>query len=663
MHHTQKSSMLFVFMSQPDFSCNPYALYEYVRDHTNHETAWIVKANDKFKALQERGIRCAIYNTVDGNELIAKADYIIMNSYTFPDVPKRGGQIFANLWHGSGIKAHDYYNRNSRPQHIADLRDFCEKTDLMCVHSLDDRFKLSAQLHYDLRRSYVTGQPRIDYVNRADGRTNIAKIFGEGILQYDHLIFYAPSFRANASSHSGSLVGDNIFRLKDFDAERLDELLIEHKAAIIYKLHPIEQTAFKGRKFNLGSRCFELTEKMLFDADVRYVEFLNVFDAMISDYSSIVFDYLLLNRPIIYLIPDYEEYTNQRGFVFNKIDRWMPGGKAFTFQEMLTEIDEAITNPAKHQAERELVLDYRFDYRDDGAAQRCYETIMNFTPPNDEVVAYKSNPRLHMPSQAEQLKRFLGNDLEVVDSTKEYTEEEKQSLLESDRPLLYVKDEVNQPYRRLSGFSSVEIADFDFFNILKNRGNVTTVELGGGVDFEKFHAAAKPVDSAPHRRRRIGFAGTIDKRIYFAMVQYICEALPECDIIFAGDIKGDYPVWLDGYDNLSYVETSYCELPEMIASFDVCLLPFYDRHKHYVPTELFQYLAEGKMVVASDMDKLPKSTAVFLSLSVEDAVSNVQSALEACNDRTRRDDAVGIARKRDWKVLANEIRKDMSLSI
>lgn len=647
--------MLFVFMSQPDFSCNPYALYEYVRDHTCHETAWIVKSNDKFKALQDRGIQCAIYDTIDGNKLIAEADYIVMNSYTFPDVPKREGQIFVNLWHGSGIKAHDYYDRNSRPRHIADLRDFCEKMDLMCVHSLDDRFKLSAQLHYDMRRSYVTGQPRLDYVKKADGRKILSKIFGEGILQYKHLIFYAPSFRANASSHSGSLVGDNIFRLSDFDMEKLDAVLAKNDAAIVYKLHPVEQTAFKGRNFSLGSRCFELTEKMLFDADVRYVELLNAFDAMISDYSSIAFDYLLLNRPIIYLIPDYEEYTSERGFVFNKIDSWMPGGKAFNFQELLTEIHEAMTEPQKHQAERELVLDFRFDYQDGSSAQRCYDTIMNFTPPNDEVIDYESNPRLHMPSQAEQLSRYLEDEAELVDSTKEYTEEEKRNLLESDRPLIYVKDEINQPYRCLSGFSSVEIADFEFYNSLKDKKNVNVVEIGGGVDFEKFHAAARPLDDDPHRRKRIGFAGTIDKRIYFAMIQYICEALPEYDIVFAGDIKGDYPVWLGGYDNLSYVEASYDELPEMIASFDVCLLPFYGRHKQYVPTELFQYLAEGKIVVASDMNKIPKSPVIFQSASISDAVNNIRLALTICRDKVWQEEAMRVAQQRDWKLLAEKL--------
>ena len=71
--------MLFVFMSQPDFACNPHALWEYVKDNTNHETAWLVKRDKKYYELLRRGVRCAVYDTVEGNALLKEADYVIMN--------------------------------------------------------------------------------------------------------------------------------------------------------------------------------------------------------------------------------------------------------------------------------------------------------------------------------------------------------------------------------------------------------------------------------------------------------------------------------------------------------------------------------------------------------------------------------------------------------
>lgn len=136
--------MLFLFMSKPDFGCNPYALWKYIVENTEHQTAWLVKSPTNCEMLRERGIRCDRYNTREGNALVTQADYVIGNVYAFPAVPKREGQIFVNLWHGSGVKAHDYYDPQLAPQQVAHLQKFCEETDLMCVHSLDDRFRLSA---------------------------------------------------------------------------------------------------------------------------------------------------------------------------------------------------------------------------------------------------------------------------------------------------------------------------------------------------------------------------------------------------------------------------------------------------------------------------------------------------------------------------------------
>ena len=117
----------------------------------------------------------------------------------------------------------------------------------MCVHSLDDRFKLAAMLNFDLRKIYVTGQPRLDCVKKSAGKGILKKVLGEKISRYEHLIFFAPSYRSNMSCHAGKIFSDNIFRLDDFDNQALDEFLTRNHAALVYKLHPIEQTAFLGR--------------------------------------------------------------------------------------------------------------------------------------------------------------------------------------------------------------------------------------------------------------------------------------------------------------------------------------------------------------------------------------------------------------------------------
>lgn len=639
--------MLILFISKPDFACNPYALWKYITENTEHETAWLVSEKSHLEVLRSRGIICELYDTYRGNLLASKAKYVISNVYVFGAIPKKEGQIFVNLWHGSGIKAHDFYDYHLHQQQKNKVLEFSEKTDLMCVHSLDDRFRLSAMLHYDLRKSYVTGQPRLDCVESSDGLGKLAQIYGEDIKKYKKYILFVPSFRANSSHHSGKFYSDNIFRLDDYRDSELEVFLEQNNAALIYKLHPIEQTALKGVGFSMNKYCYSLTDEMLFQADIRYDEILNAFDLMISDYSSIAFDFLLLNRPIVYLIPDYDEYRSQKGFVFYNIDQYMPGDKAYHFSELLSAMEEAVRCPWKYEHEREFVLSQRFEYRDRHSAKRCYEMLVSYKPLCNKV---RSQTARVLPTNAELLSRYLTDDVKILDSTDQSIASKK---IADDQKYWYIQGELPDEYRAISQFSSTQIADLEFYHTLEFSNNIEKVLIHGGVDYEMF-ADRRALDKTD--RKTIGFAGTIDCRIYFAMVQYLCEAFPNCDIVFAGDIIGNYPAWLDGYRNLHYMgQVAYENLPDLIHSFDVAILPFYGKYQSDVPTELFQYLACGKQVIASDMSEIPKCKAIYVSKSVADAVENVKEALKHLDDEDVRKEARLIAKKYDWRLIAKNI--------
>lgn len=646
--------MLIVFMSQPDFACNCHALWKYIKQNTDYETAWIIKKIEYYQILQERGIKCAVYDTVEANEIISGADIIIANSYTFLNINKREDQLLVNLWHGSGVKAHDYYDHNLNPRHMIKLKNYFDKVDLMCVHSLDDRFKLAAMLNFDLRKVYVTGQARLDCVVKSDGKGILRKIFGEKILQYDHLIFFAPSYRSNMSCHAGKIFSDNIFRLDDFDNDVLDEFLKKHNAAIIYKLHPIEQTAFAGRNFDMSEHCYEMTDSILFEQDVRYDEILNSFDVMVSDYSSIVYDYLLLNRPIVYLLPDFEEYKNSKGFVFNNISLYMPGEKAYDFENLLKALADAFDNPDKYADLRNNVIMNRFDYTDDRSAERCFKQIMGFTKLRDEYIPYQSDIRTVMPTVAEQIERYVDNDKYfIIDSRKTYENREQViDKIERAQSAYYITSEIPSKFRSVSVRNSYKIVDMELYDEVKNNPKVNMAYIMGGVDFNKFCAKSKMVKNC---KKRIGFAGTIDNRIYFSMVQCICEEFSDCEVVFAGTIVGDYPAWLGGFNNLSYIEAEYDKLPEIISTFDVAILPFFGGHKKTVPVELFQYLAVGKSVVASDMPNLPECEAIFISKSISEAIEHIKQILAGNLSEKNEECAKAVALRYDWKEIAKEL--------
>lgn len=648
--------MFIVFMSQPDFACNPHALWKYIIENTNFDTAWIIKRAAYFDILVGRGIKCAVYDTVEANKMIASADIIIANSYTFLNIPKGENQILVNLWHGSGVKAHDYYDHDLNPRHAIKLKNYFAKVDLMCVHSLDDRFKLSAMLQFDLRKIYVTGQPRLDCVTISPGKEKLVELFGQKIMQYDRLIFFAPSYRSNMSCHAGKIYSDNIFRLDDFDNGKLDKFLSRYHAAIIYKLHPIEQTAFSGREFVMNDHCFELTDRMLFDNDIRYDELLNAFDVMVSDYSSIVFDYLLLDRPVVYLLPDFDEYKSAKGFVFNNIDAYMPGDKAYNFEGLITAIGDAFEQPDKFSNARQNVIANRFDYTDGKSAERCFKQIMNFKKIDDSYVPYESDPKTVMPTIAEQISRHIADkSVLVIDSRKEYDKTSIFRAIEQADRVYYITSEIPGRFRGVSARNSYRIADLELYYCLREMKKVHMAYITGGVDYKLFSSKIEPRSQT---KKRIGFAGTIDNRIYFSMVQCICEEFKDCEIVFAGTIVGDYPAWLGGFDNLTYIEAPYDNLPEIISSFDAAILPFFGGHRKLVPTELFQYLACGKRVVTSNMPNLPECGAIYRGDSVANVIDYIHFVLSEPIHTEEEMEARNVAKEHDWHEVCKKLLND-----
>lgn len=75
---------------------------------------------------------------------------------------------------------------------------------------------------------------------------------------------------------------------------------------------------------------------------------------------------------MVYLLPDFEEYKNSKGFVFHNISLYMPGEKVYDFKNLLRALDEAFVNPDKYIDLRNNVLLNRFDYTDDGSAELLF---------------------------------------------------------------------------------------------------------------------------------------------------------------------------------------------------------------------------------------------------------------------------------------------------
>lgn len=174
------------------------------------------------------------------------------------------------------------------------------------------------------------------------------------------LVLYTPTFRDTG----GDPISDNILDLME-----LEKFCAQHKIMFIFKLHPNISSQFKNKHYN---------HLLFYQPDKDIYPLMPLVDLMISDYSSIYMDFLLLNKPIVYFPYDYEKYiTKDRKLDFD-YEKFTPGPKCYSQNEL----HEAITNVLirqidTHHDERNKLAELAFEYRDGRSSERIWNHIKN----------------------------------------------------------------------------------------------------------------------------------------------------------------------------------------------------------------------------------------------------------------------------------------------
>ena len=155
-----------------------------------------------------------------------------------------------------------------------------------------------------------------------------------------HIVLYAPTFRGNASDACAPQMPDFAY-LRQVLGDDWIFLIKQHPFVKERPVIPAEQTAY----------VFDLTQSMEID------ELLMVSDVCISDYSSLVFEFSLLGRPMIFFAPDLDEYDDWRGFYYS-YEEMTPGPVCRNTQELgeyLVHLDERF-DPGQIRAFRERFM-------------------------------------------------------------------------------------------------------------------------------------------------------------------------------------------------------------------------------------------------------------------------------------------------------------------
>ena len=308
----------------------------------------------------DRRVRFVRMGSVGYFRALARSGWLVNNA-TFPtEFSKRAGQTYLNTWHGTPLKRMGY-DINDRASRVANVvRNFLQADYLVAANPfmIEQMYERAHRLDNIFGGKIIDeGYPRIDlqFVDEAKHTAERARVAEElGIdLGERKIILYAPTWK-----------GTNFNRPEDdIDEllERVTELrrgIDESRYVVVLKSHQVVHRFAADRP--------ELTG-VLIPNELPTNALLAVTDVLVTDYSSIFFDFLASGRPIAFLTPDIDDYAGYRGLYFEP-DEW-PGPVVRTVPELVDALRDIDANGVDEAvAARYRSMQERFVSREDGAA-------------------------------------------------------------------------------------------------------------------------------------------------------------------------------------------------------------------------------------------------------------------------------------------------------
>lgn len=333
---------IIMFESTNDVDGNSGALYYYLKQQkSKHKFVWVLKKESNKKFFEKSGdvglcTSESIDDYIDYIYYINSAKWQIWDNLSIPK--KRNDQINVFLQHaGLGYKLIDKFFKT--PDYV----DYW-----LCVNEfVKSMIQPSFRFPEETKTIYGT-YPRNDVLLQGEW-SELEKLTHE---KYDKVIIWAPTlrqsmyFNRNDSDLEYPYGIPIIYHREDMD--RLNQYLKNNSILMIIKPHPAQRMNYMTKDYS---------NVIVLDSDkvkkVHAYKLLTQTDAMISDYSSIVFDYMLLDRPIAWAIEDINHF--KLDFLMENPEEYMPGEKIYDMDDLFTFLSHVKSGEDVYRNERTII--------------------------------------------------------------------------------------------------------------------------------------------------------------------------------------------------------------------------------------------------------------------------------------------------------------------
>ena len=331
-----KKLVVFESFAGKQYSDNPRAIYEYMKENCpGYELVWSVD-RARMSYFEQKDVKFVRRFSIRWLFLMTRAKYWVNNARLPLWLPKPKHTVYLQTWHGTPLKrlAMDmdevHMPGTNTEKYKANFIKESSNWDYLVSPNGYSTEIFKRAFQFD-RKMIESGYPRNDFLLNANNEGTIQELKQRFGLPLDKkLILYAPTWRDNQFYRKGKYK----FNL-ELDLQRMREELGD-SYIVIMRMH------------YLVAENMDLSEYEGFAYDFSHLEDIRelylISDLMITDYSSVFFDYANLRRPMIFFTYDIEDYRdNLRGFYFD-FEEKAPGLLTKTTEELIAEVKEIEKN-------------------------------------------------------------------------------------------------------------------------------------------------------------------------------------------------------------------------------------------------------------------------------------------------------------------------------
>ncbi|MCE5810119.1 CDP-glycerol glycerophosphotransferase family protein [Staphylococcus pseudintermedius] len=345
---------------------SPYAIFLGLNAHetfSNYQHIWVVDHPDtlvfyqeKFKVFQN--VSFVIKESNEYLKALTESKFLINNA-TFPAYfTKKPQQIYINTWHGTPLKHMGFDVKNNLKGSQNTMKNFLASDYMISPNAhttniFKHAFKLDGLYSGEILE---IGYPRIDLTINTTANEAREYLAEHLNLKKNPIILYCPTWRGkNVNDPENSL-------LNVFEEIKLLNQKLPHQ--VLVKVHPFVYSKAKEMP--------ELKPYLVPDfLDTN--QLMPAVDLMITDYSSIFFDFLVTDKPIVFYVPDLDKYQNERGVYIDLCA--LPGPVADNIQDVITLVSNESYKDADVQGKYAKFKHNFVNYENGSVTERLIESV------------------------------------------------------------------------------------------------------------------------------------------------------------------------------------------------------------------------------------------------------------------------------------------------